>query len=146
MRLTLRPRLSSKQPIDAAARPFPRLDTTPPVTKMYFEDISASPSLNVFDWRTWRAQSSISGLGREGKTRGGSVHRRLNLTPPEGAYVQLSTSLRGPITAKQQLAFGPASLIRVAEAEHSIFRRGDLLEAVRLHAQISASPHAQFFG
>jgi hypothetical protein len=35
---------------------------------MYFEDISASPSLNVFDWRTWRAQSSISGFDRERKT------------------------------------------------------------------------------
>src|ERR1700733_13071591 len=67
IRLSFPPRLSSKQPIDAADRPLPRLDTTPPVTKMYFEDISASPSLNVFDWRTWRAQSSIAGYGREGK-------------------------------------------------------------------------------
>jgi hypothetical protein len=28
---------------------------------MYLEDISASPSLNVFVWRTWGAQSSIAG-------------------------------------------------------------------------------------
>src|SRR6185503_2095164 len=32
---TRRPRLSSKHPIDDAARPFPRLETTPPVTKIY---------------------------------------------------------------------------------------------------------------
>src|SRR5689334_23551115 len=35
MSATRRPRLSSKHPIDDAARPFPRLETTPPVTKMY---------------------------------------------------------------------------------------------------------------
>src|SRR5438045_2688617 len=35
MRLTFRPRLSSRQPIEAAANPMPREDTTPPVTKMY---------------------------------------------------------------------------------------------------------------
>src|SRR5690348_6109367 len=32
---TCRPRFSSRQPIDEAARPLPRLETTPPVTKMY---------------------------------------------------------------------------------------------------------------
>src|SRR5689334_19589677 len=32
---TRKPRLSSKHPIDDAARPLPRLETTPPVTKMY---------------------------------------------------------------------------------------------------------------
>src|SRR5690242_10006569 len=35
MSATRRPRLSSKQPIEEAARPLPRLETTPPVTKMY---------------------------------------------------------------------------------------------------------------
>ena len=33
--VTLSPRLSSRQPIDAAAMPFPSEETTPPVTKMY---------------------------------------------------------------------------------------------------------------
>src|ERR1051325_4503493 len=33
--VTLRPRLSSRQPIDAAAIPLPSDETTPPVTKMY---------------------------------------------------------------------------------------------------------------
>src|SRR5215213_3062466 len=32
---TRKPRLSSKHPTDDAARPLPRLETTPPVTKMY---------------------------------------------------------------------------------------------------------------
>src|SRR6266566_4151604 len=32
---TVSPRLSSRQPIDAAAIPFPSEETTPPVTKMY---------------------------------------------------------------------------------------------------------------
>jgi hypothetical protein len=42
IRLTLRPRLSSRQPMDAAARPLPSEDTTPPVTKMYLADIASS--------------------------------------------------------------------------------------------------------
>jgi hypothetical protein len=29
--------------MEAAAKPLPRLDTTPPVTKMYFADIASSP-------------------------------------------------------------------------------------------------------
>src|SRR5271163_2847306 len=33
--VTLRPRLSSRQPMLAAAIPFPSEETTPPVTKMY---------------------------------------------------------------------------------------------------------------
>src|SRR5215213_6018278 len=35
MSATCRPRLSSKHPMDDAARPFPMLETTPPVTKIY---------------------------------------------------------------------------------------------------------------
>src|SRR3979409_1573794 len=33
--VTLRPRSTSNRPNDAAAKPFPTEDTTPPVTKMY---------------------------------------------------------------------------------------------------------------
>src|SRR5882672_6476178 len=33
--VTRNPRASSKQPIEDAARPLPKLETTPPVTKMY---------------------------------------------------------------------------------------------------------------
>src|ERR671934_1256556 len=43
MRLTFKPRLSSRQPTEAAASPLPKEDTTPPVTKMYFADILSSP-------------------------------------------------------------------------------------------------------
>ena len=35
MRVTLRPRFSSRAPIDAEASPLPSELTTPPVTKMY---------------------------------------------------------------------------------------------------------------
>src|SRR5882762_3179490 len=35
-RVTLSPRLSSRQPMEAAATPLPREETTPPVTKIYF--------------------------------------------------------------------------------------------------------------
>src|ERR1700722_5577166 len=50
IRFTRRPRLSSRQPIEAAARPLPKLDTTPPVTKTYFADIAATSLLNCLDW------------------------------------------------------------------------------------------------
>src|ERR1700733_4463428 len=43
-RVTRRPRLSSRQPIDAAATPLPREDTTPPVTKIYFGPIRSVPA------------------------------------------------------------------------------------------------------
>src|SRR5215204_5915556 len=33
--VTLKPLASNRQPMDEAASPFPKLDTTPPVTKMY---------------------------------------------------------------------------------------------------------------
>ena len=34
--MTLKPRLSRRQPIEEAATPFPSEETTPPVTKIYF--------------------------------------------------------------------------------------------------------------
>src|ERR1700722_4864061 len=50
IRVTRRPRLSSKQPMDAAESPLPRLDTTPPVTKTYFADIDATSELECWVW------------------------------------------------------------------------------------------------
>src|ERR1051325_11906327 len=44
---TLRPRASSKHPIEDAARPLPKLETTPPVTKIY---LFITPFLYL---RTW---------------------------------------------------------------------------------------------
>src|SRR5580704_9409935 len=43
-RVTRRPRLSRRQPIDAAATPLPREDTTPPVTNIYFGPIRSVPA------------------------------------------------------------------------------------------------------
>src|SRR5215468_3919903 len=40
--VTRKPRASSSAPIEASARPLPRDDTTPPVTKMYFGANSSS--------------------------------------------------------------------------------------------------------
>jgi hypothetical protein len=39
--LTLNPRLSSRQPIEAEAKPFPSDESTPPVTKMNFVGITS---------------------------------------------------------------------------------------------------------
>src|SRR6266852_4123157 len=36
MKVTRSPRASSRAPIEDAARPLPKLETTPPVTKIYF--------------------------------------------------------------------------------------------------------------
>jgi hypothetical protein len=36
--------------MDAAARPFPKLDTTPPVTKTYFADIDATSLFSCCGW------------------------------------------------------------------------------------------------
>src|SRR5215471_21790045 len=43
--VTLKPRLSRRQPIEEAATPFPSEETTPPVTKIYFGAIRVSPRL-----------------------------------------------------------------------------------------------------
>src|SRR6266705_3343852 len=45
--VTLRPRSTSRRPSDAAAMPFPREETTPPVTKMYFVELTDSPLSGV---------------------------------------------------------------------------------------------------
>src|ERR1700722_4824343 len=62
MRLTRSPRASRRQPMEAAGRPFPNQETTPPVTKMYLADISAT-SLDELEVCAWCARLSIAGLG-----------------------------------------------------------------------------------
>src|SRR5205085_5421015 len=42
--VTVRPRASNSAPMDEAAKPLPRLDTTPPVTKIYL----GIPLLRIF--------------------------------------------------------------------------------------------------
>src|ERR1700683_2911183 len=58
--LTRSPRLSSRQPIEAAARPLPKLDTTPPVTKTYFADMNATSFCFFGIGRTWWAHISMA--------------------------------------------------------------------------------------
>src|SRR5208282_3085178 len=45
-----RPRDSRREPMEAAARPLPSEETTPPVTKMYFADMFASPDFMGIGW------------------------------------------------------------------------------------------------
>src|SRR5208283_210657 len=51
----LKPRLSRRQPMEEAATPLPREETTPPVTKIYFGAIrvlaSAGADLSLLDLR-----------------------------------------------------------------------------------------------
>src|ERR1700730_2849959 len=73
-RVTRRPRLSSRQPIDAAATPLPREETTPPVTKIYFGEAFFKTSLKggfslyfkAFSWSSvgqgWTTLHRDSGL------------------------------------------------------------------------------------
>src|SRR3974377_1684983 len=79
-----------RQPMEAAASPLPREDTTPPVTKMYFDDIRSSGLLDCAaagsapmplnfgepDAPSWQrdqggacrgARSIMDGFGRTGK-------------------------------------------------------------------------------
>src|SRR5512138_2533368 len=54
-RATRYPRASSSAPMDAAARPLPSEDTTPPVTKIYFAaksslPFSCEPLSNIVDF------------------------------------------------------------------------------------------------
>ena len=51
--------------MEAAASPLPREDTTPPVTKMYFADMSAT-SLTELEVCAWCARLSIAGSGDGG--------------------------------------------------------------------------------
>jgi hypothetical protein len=36
--------------MEAAAKPLPKLDTTPPVTKTYFADMDATSLFDCLDW------------------------------------------------------------------------------------------------
>src|SRR5713101_226155 len=74
--VTLKPRASRSAPIDAAASPLPRDDTTPPVTKMYFVATSASlrrPLSDEFD-----------------------LHGAISQAPVQAAVAQLGEHLRHP--------------------------------------------------
>jgi hypothetical protein len=55
--------------MEAAARPLPRLDTTPPVTKTYFADIDATSFLVVWLGRTWWARSSMAEMWMQRKRK-----------------------------------------------------------------------------
>src|SRR5581483_3661335 len=84
--------------MEAAARPLPRLDTTPPVTKMYFADIFASPYLGLCAGRTRRARSSIAGslrVGKEFRRRSCFLVRAAEAPTPPPCGVRLLRSFDG---------------------------------------------------
>src|SRR5262245_26799925 len=72
--VTRKPRASSSEPIDAAARPLPRDDTTPPVTQMNFGVRSRPPfdaavPAGISGWRApapqpVRHERALSNQGR----------------------------------------------------------------------------------
>src|SRR5271170_7299595 len=67
--------------MEAAARPLPSEDTTPPVTKMYFADIFASPNFVGIGW-TCRAGTSKYRRFRVGMGRAFRDARRLGGAVP----------------------------------------------------------------
>src|SRR5512136_750143 len=67
--VTLTPRLFNTRPMDAAATPFPTLDTTPPVQKIYLG--------MGFSYKHQYPPPSCRGRGGEGHFTGDSPHRRL---------------------------------------------------------------------
>src|ERR1700678_4318556 len=91
------PRASSRQPMEAAESPLPSEDTTPPVTKMYFADISASVNLVVWIGRSCGARLSIAGLrrGSDVEVAGGYLTQtRSPVGSPNGRNRQRSGSRR----------------------------------------------------
>src|SRR5689334_23421876 len=81
---TCNPRLSSKQPIDEAANPLPRLETTPPVTKIY---LGIEFFLAHVVWCSFESGAPGSGGSPD------SCHRRTgpveNLPEPQPPFLQL---------------------------------------------------------
>ena len=55
--------------MEAAARPLPKLDTTPPVTKTYFADIDATSLLDCWDWPYLVGTIKYGRDGREAKQK-----------------------------------------------------------------------------
>src|SRR6202030_3698125 len=90
-RLTLKPRLSRRQPMEEAATPLPSEETTPPVTNIYFGAIRVARAVTRF---TAPDFSYLSGEGFVSSPQGGfqgldvqalnsvDVHTIMNITGP----------------------------------------------------------------
>src|SRR5579864_3806987 len=59
-RVTLKPRLSRRQPIEEAATPFPSEETTPPVTKIYFGAIHAARFQAFLECRAYQPSTGVT--------------------------------------------------------------------------------------
>src|SRR4051794_9099532 len=81
--VTFRPRLSSRQPIDAAAIPLPSEETTPPVTKIYL-----AMSFRVLHGRLEQMRYPLQ------------IRRRID---PQGFVLRLHHPYRVPVLERPQL-------------------------------------------
>ena len=103
------PRASSRQPMDAAAKPLPSEDTTPPVTKMYFADISASEYLVVLIGRACGARLSIAGIpdwsnGVFSAGKMANPHRRRDGRLEVGGIDLVNLTAAGAVGSQQQVS------------------------------------------
>src|SRR5262250_1491789 len=96
MMLILSPRLSSRQPIEAAASPLPSEDTTPPVTKMYFAAMPSSVVWNCaaggtapYGSEKWDPLAPVAQRKQGGACRG-AQSIMAGFAPPDKAVVLAS--------------------------------------------------------
>src|SRR5260370_7240326 len=83
-RVTLKPRLSRRQPIEEAATPFPREETTPPVTKIYFGAILIArvPTPGLFALHRSDVRIIIVGTGNSVKSNSSRPKNNIFSAPP----------------------------------------------------------------
>src|SRR5258707_15083506 len=81
-RVTLKPRLSRRQPIEEAATPFPREDTTPQVTKIYFGAIRVARVLRPGLSALHRSDVRIIMAGTRNSVKSKSSRSKIAIFPP----------------------------------------------------------------
>src|SRR5262245_505516 len=109
-KVTRKPRASSSAPIEAAARPLPSDDTTPPVTKMYFGANSSSSHDPLSDVRLFQltageraVEPSVSELRQDTRDCGSARDpERDDIVAAEGDHARLEPD--EPIDRRAHLA------------------------------------------
>src|SRR5262245_23228642 len=126
-RVTRKPRASSSAPIEAAARPLPSDDTTPPVTRMYFGANSSSFHDPLSDVRLFQltareraVEPSVSELRQDARDRGTARDaERDDVVAAQGDHTRLEPD--EPVERRAHLAVGrqpePGELDRRRAAE-----------------------------
>src|SRR5262249_41456016 len=93
-KLTLKPRLSRRQPIEEAATPLPSEETTPPVTNIYFGAIRIARAVTRFTAPDFSHLSGRPTIARRGVRGRCTLRPRVRNT---AAYEQLWARL-GPLS------------------------------------------------